>query len=139
MTAFHVLYFVLFWLGVMAGVTLGGRLFGFPGSFGGAIALGYAAYALCRWIDERSCQSFIRTIQGMSTEQLRKFMTNSGEYGWLVTLAELINRGEDIQSERSRFILLLNADEQYLRERGWKFIQLFYPEAASQLAGYDPA
>jgi hypothetical protein len=123
--------------GAWLGIQTGSRDFGVAGAVVGGIvglvagqALGLAPWYLF-WV-------VIRLHDKMtSTQRLREKLRT--EYPFADRLiAEMVVRGEPVESFWPYVLSLLNSDSFFERAAGWENLNIWFPGIAKQIEGYNP-
>ena len=135
-TAFDVFQLFFPLVGLVWGLSLGQKHFGWIGALVGAVlglVLGTVAGRLPLLIALKWAN-----FGGKSVAQLRQHFQNDEYYIFHLALTELLERGEDISAEKVAVLDLLATDDSDRRKFGWTCLQIAFPGLAEQIAGFDP-
>jgi len=137
-TIFHVITFVATVVGLVNGIAFGAKFYGWIGGTIGGLLGGYIGLIAGRLPGFFSKRALLKNIREKTTDELLAILHGNEFPLFLLVVAELAVRGEDIQKERSYVLKLLLSDNYAARICAWQTSQYFFPEVAKQIAEYQP-
>jgi hypothetical protein len=138
MTIFDVFQLTCTFGGMTLGFLMGHRHFGLAGGIVGVVVgmavgvfVGRLPLALSLWWLKRDLKQ--SSIAGLKSKLDRQFYLSH------LIIAELVVRGEPVESFKSYVLALLHSDAADKRNFGWNNLRIWFPELAEKMEGFKPS
>ncbi len=135
---FHLMELACAVVGLAVGGLLGLRHFGAAGAIGGAVAGGVVGYCLGRVPTVLATWGARVQFRKSTTAELLSFLRGPSWPAYHMAFAELTRRGEDVTKELGVAVGLMLDSDVVKRIHGATILELFFPDQAQRLPGYDP-